>query len=107
MRTIVLLLVGISWVSIGLEIGPYYSKPQRPVRDEILGHNTVWVRGGLGIWSERDAAPAPEAESLIRKFRRSLMALLETGDKKQEVYQLVVALYPLTQVSLGAKKKKN
>ncbi len=64
-------------------------------------------RENSGVTMAINLAKLPEAEAIIRKFRRSLMALLETGDTKQEVYQLAVALYPLTQVSLNAKKKKN
>ncbi|MBT3982532.1 MAG: TIGR02147 family protein [Bacteriovoracaceae bacterium] len=42
----------------------------------------------------------PEAKKIIKKFRRDLCDLLEDGNR-QEVYQLVVSLFPLGNVKKG------
>lgn len=44
-----------------------------------------------------------KAKELIRNFRRSLSEFLEVGEQ-DEVYQLVVQLYPLTQNNSGEKQ---
>ncbi len=55
------------------------------------------LRENSGVTMAINMEKFPEAEAMVRKFRRSLMELLESGDSKEEVYQLVVALFPLTQ----------
>jgi uncharacterized protein (TIGR02147 family) len=43
-----------------------------------------------------DSALLPMAKEKIKVFRRELCALLESGKKRDAVYQLSVSLYPLT-----------
>ncbi|MBI3543074.1 MAG: DUF4423 domain-containing protein [Deltaproteobacteria bacterium] len=45
-----------------------------------------------------DASLLPEAKERIRKFRRELSRFLAKSDSLDEVYQLGISLYPLTQV---------
>jgi uncharacterized protein (TIGR02147 family) len=45
-----------------------------------------------------DSSLIPQAKEKITKFRRELCAYLESGKKKDAVYQLSVSLYPVTQV---------
>ncbi|MGZ3712016.1 MAG: DUF4423 domain-containing protein, partial [Bdellovibrionota bacterium] len=47
-----------------------------------------------------DSCLLPAAKEKIKKFRRELCALLESGKKKDAVYQLSVSLYPLTKGDL-------
>ncbi|MBY0472244.1 TIGR02147 family protein [bacterium] len=43
-----------------------------------------------------DSSLLPMAKEKIKKFRRELCALLESGKKRDAVYQLSVSLYPVT-----------
>lgn len=43
-----------------------------------------------------DASRLPEARRRITKFRRGLTRFLETGKRKERVYQLSISLFPLT-----------
>jgi uncharacterized protein (TIGR02147 family) len=52
-----------------------------------------------------DSLLLPEAKKLIAEFRRKLCALLESGTQKDELYQLGIALYPLTNQSLRSEKR--
>lgn len=45
-----------------------------------------------------DMEKVPEVKSLIREFRKKMMALLKEG-QKQEVYQLAIQFYPLTHIT--------
>lgn len=44
-----------------------------------------------------DTSLIPQAKEKITKFRRELCSFLESGKKKDGVYQLSVSLYPVTQ----------
>lgn len=46
-----------------------------------------------------DISLLPEAKASLAKFRRSLMRLLQRSKKHDEVYNLSLSLYPLTNVS--------
>ncbi|MES2769003.1 MAG: TIGR02147 family protein [Bdellovibrionota bacterium] len=43
-----------------------------------------------------DSSKIPQAKEMIKKFRRQLCAFLESGTKKDEVYDLNVQLLPIT-----------
>lgn len=47
----------------------------------------------------------PAAKELIRKFRRDLCDLLQTGQRRDAVMQLSTALYPVTTVPIPRSKK--
>lgn len=47
-----------------------------------------------------------DAKKMIRSFRRKLATYLETGPKRDEVYHLSIALYPLTKISSGTEERK-
>ena len=49
-----------------------------------------------------DSDRLDEAKKMIRTFRRKLATYLETGEKRDSVYQLSVALYPVTKISTEA-----
>lgn len=63
-------------------------------------------RENSGMTMAIDVSKLPDVERIIRRFRRSLCKFLEGGERKDEVYQLVVALYPLSRVSEITKLKK-
>jgi uncharacterized protein (TIGR02147 family) len=44
-----------------------------------------------------------QAKELIKKFRRDLSAFLESGDNKEEVYNLNIQLVPVTDIGTGKK----
>lgn len=46
-----------------------------------------------------DRKRLPEAKAKIKKFRRELMLFLENGDSKDEVYQLSLSLFPITNIT--------
>jgi hypothetical protein len=47
-------------------IAPAWNQTIGPVSRRVLGHNTVWSRGGLGLWDEQARAPDPEVVRLVR-----------------------------------------
>lgn len=51
-----------------------------------------------------DKSRLPEAKMRIKKFRRELMHFLETGKNKDDVYQMSISLFPVTQIK--AKNRK-
>jgi uncharacterized protein (TIGR02147 family) len=51
-----------------------------------------------------DSELLPEAKKRITDFRRKLCSFLQSGKKKDQVYQLGVSLYPLTNLEKGEKK---
>jgi uncharacterized protein (TIGR02147 family) len=53
-----------------------------------------------------DSSRLPQAMEKITQFRRELCSFLESGRKRDEVYQLSVSLYPLTKLGTEKKGKK-
>lgn len=51
-----------------------------------------------------DSKKLPEAKEMVKKFRRKLCSFLQSGEK-DSVYQLAVAVYPLTKIE--TKENKN
>lgn len=45
-----------------------------------------------------DKQRLPEAKALIKSFRRDLAKLLSRGKKRDEVYNLSIALFPITNI---------
>jgi len=56
-------------------------------------------RDNTSVTMAIDLSKLAEARALIKKFRRQLCKLLTEQPNHDEVYQLGIALYPLTQVS--------
>jgi len=54
-------------------VTPDWSNPRGPVSPLHFGHNTVWVRGGLGIWDEVNGAPDPEVLRLVRALKPGVL----------------------------------
>jgi len=52
-----------------------------------------------------DVSRLPEAIAKIKKFRRELSHFLESGDRKDEVYNLAVSLYPISNLKSKQKGK--
>ena len=53
-------------------------------------------RDQSGMTMMVDTGRIPEARKIIKKFRRDMSKLLEGTEKKDQVYQLSVSLYPLS-----------
>ncbi len=49
-----------------------------------------------------DSSLLPEAMRRITRFRRSLSAFLQSGKRKDQVYSLAIALFPLTELNSEA-----
>jgi hypothetical protein len=54
---------------------PRWDEPGRAWRGELLGHNTVWCRGGLGAWDEREREVNPEVLEATRAMRPGALRL--------------------------------
>lgn len=54
-----------------------------------------------------DSKKIDEAKELIKSFRRELGRLLSSSENLDEVYQLSVSLYPVTQISKNINNKTN
>lgn len=70
---------------------------------EVLDKTTVADRSYTSVTMPINTAKIEEARKMIRKFRRNLCLLMESGPK-DEVYNLNIQLYPVT--SLRAKDGK-
>lgn len=54
---------------------PRWDEPGAPWRAELLGHNTVWCRGGLGVWDERAQEVNPDVLEATRALRPGVLRL--------------------------------
>ena len=54
------------------------------------------LRDQSSITMAIDSSFLPKAKSMIRRFRRELLALMQSSDQKDAVFHLNVSLYPLT-----------
>lgn len=80
---------------------------QRKLQEQILAKAIVALeevpielRDNTGMTMAIDPALLPEAKKRITAFRRELCAFLQKGKKKNAVYHLGVALYPVTKTEL-------
>jgi uncharacterized protein (TIGR02147 family) len=64
------------------------------------------LRDNTGMTMAIDQDLIPEARKRITAFRRELCALLQSGKKKNAVYQLGIALYPVTKTERFEIRKK-
>jgi transcriptional regulator with XRE-family HTH domain len=71
-----------------------------------LEQTAIEERDQSSITMSIDRARLPEAKEKIKKFRREMMQFLENGKSKDEVYQLSISLFPVTQNYKTQTKKK-
>jgi uncharacterized protein (TIGR02147 family) len=60
----------------------------------------IEFRDNTGMTMAIDRSLLPEAREKIANFRRELCEFLQSGNKKDQVYQMNIALYPLTTKNL-------
>jgi uncharacterized protein (TIGR02147 family) len=70
-----------------------------------LEETPIAARDHTGMTMAIDSSLLPEAREKITRFRRELCAFLQSGRKKNSVYQLGIALYPLTTSSTPGETK--
>jgi hypothetical protein len=54
--------------SANVRIAPQWNETLAPVPRAVLGHNTVWSRGGLGVWNEETSAPFDDVVSKVKQL---------------------------------------
>lgn len=70
---------------------------------DALDHTPIAERDQTSVTMAIDNSKLPEARILITKFRRSLAKFLARGDTRNDVYNLTIALYPLTKFDRSSK----
>lgn len=50
-----------------------WDEPIGELSPRLLGHNTVWSRGGLGLWDENAKAVKPSVEPLVTALRPGML----------------------------------
>lgn len=60
------------------------------VSPRLLGHNTVWSRGGLGLWDETTRAVKPDVEPLVAALRPGMLRF--PGGTRAMVYHFDEAI---------------
>jgi hypothetical protein len=73
-------------------IAPDWSRTLGPVSPRHFGHNTVWVRGGLGLWDEARQAPNPEVLQLVTALRPGVLRF--PGGTRAMRYHFAQAIGP-------------
>lgn len=76
-------------------ITPAWNQTIGPVSRRVLGHNTVWSRGGLGLWDEQAHAPEPGALALVEALAPGLLRF--PGGTRAMRYHFAGTLGPLEQ----------
>lgn len=66
----------------------------------------IELRDNTGMTMAIDQDLLPEAKNRIKRFRRELCAFLQSGEKKNAVYQMGIALYPITNKTIQKKTRK-
>jgi hypothetical protein len=56
---------------VGLEA--HWDQPIGEVGPQLLGHNAVWSRGGLGIWDDTAHAVRPEVDALVTQLHPGVL----------------------------------
>lgn len=49
-----------------IDVAPRWTEPTTSVSRRVLGHNSVWSRGGLGVWDDRHGVPFGEVMAMVR-----------------------------------------
>jgi hypothetical protein len=71
---------------------PDWSRTLGPVTPWSFGHNTVWVRGGLGVWDEATQTFRPEVVDLVRALRPGVLRF--PGGTRAMLYHFAGAIGP-------------
>jgi hypothetical protein len=77
--------------SLALDID--WNEPLATVGPRLLGHNTVWSRGGLGLWDEDAHAVRPDIESLVTALAPGMLRF--PGGTRAMMYHFDEAIGPL------------
>jgi hypothetical protein len=56
-----------------VELAVHWDQPIGTVRPQLLGHNAVWSRGGLGIWDDAAHAVRPEVDALVTQLHPGML----------------------------------
>jgi hypothetical protein len=73
-------------------VTPDWSQTLGPVTPRSFGHNTVWVRGGLGLWDEATETFHPEVVDLVRALRPGVLRF--PGGTRAMLYHFAGAIGP-------------
>ncbi|MCM2322404.1 MAG: TIGR02147 family protein [Oligoflexia bacterium] len=94
----------LSEVSTNL-VKPYFTDAQRKHQKQLLEkaiyaleHVPVARRDQTSITMAIDSERLGEAKERIKQFRRELAQFLSRGEKRDQVYQLAISLYPLSDI---------
>lgn len=88
---VALLLVGCTADAPRLEV--HWDEPIGDVSPRLLGHNSVWSRGGLGLWDETTHAVKPDVEPLVAALEPGMLRF--PGGTRAMVYHFDEAIGPL------------
>ena len=67
------MLLGCSGSDSRVEIDVHWDQPIATVGPQLLGHNAVWSRGGLGIWDETNHAVRADVDALVTQLRPGVL----------------------------------
>lgn len=76
-------------------VTPAWTETLGPVRPGVLGHNTVWSRGGLGLWDDAAGAPHAGVEQLVTDLHPGVLRF--PGGTRAMRYHFAQAVGPLAQ----------
>lgn len=71
---------------------------------DALENTSIEVRSQSSMTIAIDTNNLDAAKELIKNFRREMGRLLSSSSQLDEVYQLSISLYPLTEIKSGEKK---
>ena len=81
--------------SQGIAVTPDWSQTLAPVGPNVVGHNAVWSRGGLGLWDETAAAPNAQVISLVADLQPGVLRF--PGGTRAMRYHFDQAIGPVAQ----------
>ena len=56
-----------------VELAVHWDQPVGSVGPQLLGHNAVWSRGGLGIWDDGSHAVRPDVDALVTALHPGIL----------------------------------
>ena len=74
-------------------MSPAWTSPAARVSRLVLGHNTVWSRGGLGLWDDAAHAPSAPVLALVRDLHPGILRF--PGGTRAMRYHFAEAIGPL------------
>jgi hypothetical protein len=66
-------VLGCSSPESRVEIAVQWDQPIAAVGPQLLGHNAVWSRGGLGLWDETSHAVRPDVDALVTQLHPGVL----------------------------------